>query len=340
MVKQKSSHSSPHFHLKILVFVAVALLVGKSLTDDYSSLKETSGHQPTDTMHGTLPVDVHPSNTSESLDSSKAILRSEIIQQNSTILRSSNPSKNFRLEFLHIPKNAGTTIEHLGLLHNITWGACHFKFPWKKNKGNILKNCPPLRANQTLPQSKTCFWHYTLPQLAGNNFTLDPYDNARLLTQKQKQKPKRFFAVIRNPFKRFISYYFQSSLGKKSAQALNLFLHNVLDQAPYASFSNGKNMLAVCQYQYILSDGRNNATTNMVHHVLHFENLTDDFNELMGLYQLPPRLKPHTNKRNAEVSSAYKAITVQSLTNETVAKIVSVCDKDFQLGRGYSRQPF
>jgi hypothetical protein len=348
--KKKLNGSSQHkSSLRSLVcIIVILLLVGSSLTNDYSIFKEVSQPAYKQPNNATKLVsntehesqDMNPSDTSEILDSPEDI-SSDSIQQNSTVLRSNDPS-NFRLEFLHIPKNAGTTIEHIGLLNNITWGGCHFEFPWKRDKKNVLKHCPPLRANETLPQSRICYWHYSLSQLSAKHFSLDPYDNALLLTREQKRKPKRFFAVIRNPFQRYISWYFFFSREKKSAKALNLFIQNVLDHFPYSNFDLGSNMFPVCQYQYILSEETNGGMTtinNMVHHVLQFENLTQEFNELMALYQMPPHLTQRA-KYNAQSAKAYKKMTTRSLTKETIAKIVSVCDKDFQLGRGYSRQPF
>ena len=48
----------------------------------------------------------------------------------------------YRLELLHIPKTGGTMLEVLAMEHNITWGACHFEFPWRTKPKCILRHCP------------------------------------------------------------------------------------------------------------------------------------------------------------------------------------------------------
>jgi hypothetical protein len=270
------------------------------------------------------------------------------------------PYNNFRLEFLHIPKNAGTTIENIGLSHNLTWGACHFEFPWKRHRRNVLKFCPPLNVSKNvLPSSNICYWHYSLSQLAEKGFGVDPYDSAPpSLTTPQETllKPKRFFAVLRNPFTRYVSLFSRvADKAADSASALNDLIQNALDQ-PLIYHDGKGNAYPTCQYQYILhdpsparsSDERNGSAvtmtgkhnynqSRMVHHVLRFENITEEFNELMERYELHPRLTSHT-KSNVNSKSS---VSVQDLTNKTVAKIVSVCAKDFSLlgSNGYSREP-
>lgn len=52
------------------------------------------------------------------------------------------------LKFIHIPKNAGTSIENVGLKHDIYWGFREWtKKDHKKNENifknkNIIKNSP------------------------------------------------------------------------------------------------------------------------------------------------------------------------------------------------------
>jgi Sulfotransferase family len=116
----------------------------------------------------------------------------------------------YRLELLHIPKTGGTMLEVLAMEHNITWGACHFEFPWRTKPKCILRNCPrPLMrlspsassasSSSTTTassagvsmlntvnarNSSTTFWHYPhqylredqeFLQSSSNDFE-DPYD--------------------------------------------------------------------------------------------------------------------------------------------------------------------
>lgn len=90
-----------------------------------------------------------------------------------------------RLEFLHIPKSGGTTIEKAGFQQgNIAWGCCHFhlnlKEPWKDL-------CPTyLAVNYSLwPKHKKLndLWHYPLHWLSRNRtlfhhrLPANPYHN-------------------------------------------------------------------------------------------------------------------------------------------------------------------
>merc|ERR1719428_1962821 len=80
------------------------------------------------------------------------------------------------LIFVHIPKNAGTTIEHLGREEKIQWGM--FK----------------LKGQQKMPDGNKCnSWHVPPALLAGYN----PYLHPRA----------EVFCVTRDPWERLVSEY-------------------------------------------------------------------------------------------------------------------------------------
>ena len=94
------------------------------------------------------------------------------------ILKTEKKFENFKnkkeLFFIHIPKNAGTTIENIAFEHNILWGVKYFK----KNNSQLNINIP----------KKNNLWH-----LPPKYFLDDTY------------KGKIIFAIVRNQYERIIS---------------------------------------------------------------------------------------------------------------------------------------
>jgi Sulfotransferase family len=144
-----------------------------------------------------------------------------------------------RLELIHIQKNTGSLLEHLAMDANISWGVCHFNFPWKPR--SPFRDCPPLRDRSK--RNKTTFWHYPLQQLkkeSKRNLRIFPYDN--LLNKSHVSRPKKYFVVVRNPYTRLISLFYQRHQGNKkksltksqnSPKYLNTWLQKVIQDASY-----------------------------------------------------------------------------------------------------------
>lgn len=279
-----------------------------------------------------------------------------------------------RLEFLHIQKNAGTHMEVLALQHGLTWGACHFDFPWKHNRMNPLKNCPPIR---NTPVNRNVLWHYPLQHLPerkspiqnvkgvgdssdrnetihnNNNYDLY-YDNNDDLVYTAR--PKKYFAIVRNPYTRLISLFYMNNSDLKRKHdpdhhkdRLNSYVRSVIDN-PQLVGLNYPNA-TICQYQYFYNDeneyggdgssSNNKKNNKMVDHILHFESLADDFNELVREYGLPSTmLFPSTNEssQNKVNSRMFKAlVNYESFDDDTIKMINEACPKDFDIGRGYPK---
>jgi hypothetical protein len=195
-----------------------------------------------------------------------------------------------RLKFVHITKTAGTSIEEIGKANGINWGKFHKEYG---------------------------FWHDIFS------------DKSSVLKNKYN-----WFMVVRNPFTRAISeYYFCCDKGnltndvnvfnEQLIQLLKTYQENKYKPytgEPWWLSSSGHHFTE--QYKYLDSLTKIN--------VLKFENLEEDFNNLMKKYNLNIRLNKHENK--AKVNNPF---TVSDLNNETKQLIVEIYKKDFETF-GYS----
>jgi len=182
--------------------------------------------------------------------------------------------KQKELIFVHIPKNAGTTIEHLAAEKDIRWGYYD------------------LDGLSYMPDGNKCTdWHIPPSMFApGNN----PYEGAEV------------FCVTRDPWDRVLSdymYYLSHSDWNPpfvrdgptcTVNGLNVFIDHAL-----SSMNHGNRWILNChmlpQWDFIQGpDGRQWCT-----HRLNIKDLTAEFNHLMFMHDLPLRLKPHDKKNSA-----------------------------------------
>lgn len=248
-----------------------------------------------------------------------------------------NTTAEYRLELLHIPKTGGTMLEVLAAKYGIVWGACHFEFPWKYRTKNVLKSCPPIDTKSKYTARATAhqvYWHYPLhllPQQYNH-----AYDN--LVDSSLNKRTPRFFVVVRNPYDRLISAYYMKYNGNdhNNATAMNGWFHEQLQQrnettcSPSCLLSSAAYHL-IPQFDFIWNNG-----TKMVHHVLRFENLHQDFQKLRKLYSyLPTNLTIPQVQVNPRHNWAILNRT--HLSQDTLKLIHSKYEKDFGLGGGYER---
>ena len=148
------------------------------------------------------------------------------------------------LEFIHIPKNAGTTIENIAQENGVRWG----RFNPDDRKFVTEGNCT--------------YWHIPPKYYkAGSKYEND-----------------ETFCVIRNPYDRMVSEYAYRHKGdasKDNAVSMNQWLREHLNES---HVQKGKlNCHFIPQSEYV-HGGYGKRTCD---HPLRFENLTSEFNALM-----------------------------------------------------------
>jgi hypothetical protein len=185
------------------------------------------------------------------------------------------------LKFIHIPKNAGTTIEDNAKQHCVLWG-----------KYDTVLNyyCRKVKADAS--------WHTPLR-------FIDKHVLKDLLNRYD------FFAVVRNPYDRCLSeFHYFLSLGRVADKVIN---KDVLNKTVCKFINQKRDRDHWCPQSNYIYDSDGNC---IVKNVIFFEDLERQFNWLMGKYQLSIKLETKSN-----VSKTYFTIhdlypTTISLINE------------------------
>lgn len=218
------------------------------------------------------------------------------------------------LLFVHIPKNAGSTVEDVGSAAGIAWG-------WHlRDEQGPLK----LPGSQTMPDGSVCTgWHVPPAELRGDN----PYKEADV------------FCVTRDPWERMRSeyvYLLSSKYGADmpflrdgpecSREGFNLFVSRSLD-----AVASGRRWIDDChllpQWDFIESpDG-----TEWCPNRLPLANLTESFNALMASRGLQLQMKPEKSRSASHHCPDVSALRPAELYDaETAAKMRTVYARDFE----------
>eukprot|EP00554_Chaetoceros_debilis_P014421 CAMPEP_0194111158 /NCGR_PEP_ID=MMETSP0150-20130528/10226_1 /TAXON_ID=122233 /ORGANISM="Chaetoceros debilis, Strain MM31A-1" /LENGTH=344 /DNA_ID=CAMNT_0038800517 /DNA_START=97 /DNA_END=1131 /DNA_ORIENTATION=+ len=188
------------------------------------------------------------------------------------------------LEFVHITKTGGTTIERVGCEHGFKWGSMHYApyfgcadpdiSSWKGDKRDYANVSP---------------WH-TPPKIL-----------EKLVDDKENPfKGSELFTIVRNPYTRFVSEYHCPFAGYKGPEdktdpaVMNKWIQDMIDtlvkhkHAYILKVGNsdtpeevkrdvlgGKHFLNQVDYVY------NDEGDKIIDHVLRYENMEEDFNNLM-----------------------------------------------------------
>jgi hypothetical protein len=240
-----------------------------------------------------------------------------------------------RLEFVHIPKTAGTSIESAAALVNISWSVCHFSGSRASMRiSQNITNCPDTaetRRKRPAPIHKTPHWHLPPYYFEGesSHYAIfgNPYANATL------------FTVVRNPYERVVSEYFyiceEISRFEPEANDMNIFLAEVLHRIedfiplnaslkiqPRAYYIVAGHFIP--QYDFVYDKNHR----RVVDHVLHFENLHNEFPALMDQYNLSDVVLA---KKSVGRRARYnKRLGVENLTLSNLRLIEKIYQRDFE----------
>lgn len=219
--------------------------------------------------------------------------------------RSENTTIYNPLEFVHITKTGGSSIEEMGAEAGIAWARCKFelcnqltvksqvnKSDWECNNSRISPwHCPPM--------------HFR----SGINM----YNNSTT------------FAIVRNPYQRIISEYYWKKLYINSASLERTnkrkLMNDWVKQALGEVEKTGTCLHGHCvpMHKYTHYEGK-----QIIDHILHMENLSTEWPALMKKYDLQMKMK-HTNTRNKGAK-----LGVKDLSKDTIRKINEWAKLDFE----------
>jgi len=230
-----------------------------------------------------------------------------------------------KLEFVHIAKTGGTSIEHAASQHGIAWGICKFEEYWSWS--SRCKPIQPYRQHIKIQQlddwecnQKAWAWHC-------------PPFNYKSKPGVNQFEGSDTFTVVRNPYSLMVSEYYYLFQKKpylvkdliEKAPEGNLndpkFMNRWISDAAQKATNQGFCYFGHCipQYQFAYADGK-----RFVDHVLKMENLSDEFPALMERYNLPVELE-HVNS-----SKKSDQLTVEDLSKEAIEKINEWAKLDFE----------
>lgn len=160
---------------------------------------------------------------------------------------------------------------------------------------------------QSVIPIKYGFWHVPLTYVKS--------DKADFL------KKYDFFAVVRDPYQRAISEYHYTTKNVKIDKTRDFFNDHIVKNIEL----NRKYNHWAPQYLFIYD----NKEEQIVKHIIHFENLKEEFDALMKLYNIDVQLTQHINKSDLVYG-------LNDLYPSTVKLINDYYDLDFKYF-GYSK---
>jgi len=188
------------------------------------------------------------------------------------------------LKFIHITKTGGVSIENIGLENNIFWGQFHTKYYINKIDGY-----------------KRNWYHYVFEGIS---------DKIKLKYD--------WFTVVRNPYTRILSQFHYDIIKERFINNYKLedYDKTKFNEHIRYNINNRKKHLGHYMEQYKYIDKKYKI------HILKFENLEEDFNNLMKKYNLNLSLSQHLN-------TSIKIFNISNFDFETISLINQIYKKNF-----------
>eukprot|EP00578_Thalassiosira_sp_NH16_P010000 CAMPEP_0181119292 /NCGR_PEP_ID=MMETSP1071-20121207/23530_1 /TAXON_ID=35127 /ORGANISM="Thalassiosira sp., Strain NH16" /LENGTH=384 /DNA_ID=CAMNT_0023203841 /DNA_START=113 /DNA_END=1268 /DNA_ORIENTATION=+ len=246
--------------------------------------------------------------------------------------RGEDDNSSTELGFLHIPKTGGSAIEYAALNQA--------KKKWGWNAWNDRKKHNDLK--YTSEKYHNIYHHIPPSDLSGlTNLSLAPY------------KGQDLFSVIRNPFTRVVSevlymcgfkHHIPAKMQCLNKAAVNMRLQETLTQVLSSTMvpgalatlmKDGNHYMPQWHFFYNRFTGE-----RQTRYLLHFENLAEDFDDLMDTFSLNITLntalpRDLTRRTNYTEINRHLFHSVKDLHETTKILIVELYRMDFELG-GYS----
>jgi hypothetical protein len=210
------------------------------------------------------------------------------------------------LEFVHATKTGGSAIEKAAAKHGIAWGACHYNCA-SFDAMKCPSRSPPQYFEGRVKATRyvgSMLWH--IPPHYWSPNLLDGH---------------RTFTVVRNPYSRAVSEYYNKWDGfigtdeeRNDPANMNAWIQTNLIDRP-------KGIRYLQHSKYVFDEHGN----KVVDIVLRFENLAAEFNQLMESEGLPIRLDDTPFNERTGIAQ----LGVEDLTNATIRKINDYCVEDF-----------
>jgi hypothetical protein len=216
------------------------------------------------------------------------------------------------LEFIHIPKTGGSTIENVAKENGVLWGANN-----KTSFSDAYKDSTPKQ--MCMKTNNNPVPHHIPPKYLNDD---SPYSN------------NDTFCVIREPLERVVSEYNflynkqQDTDDYFTANKLNYWIENAINREDHITGDSSRITHGQChllpQYDYVYDDNGNITCDNP----LDFAYLTQSFNALMDKHDELKSIK--ISPTRVDNKSIHK-LSVKDISNENLVKLKRVYQKDIEL---------